>query len=237
MDWFKSYHGAPTDTKWLLVAKLGDTLPGIVSAVWWALLDHASQADERGNVTRFDHEAYAAFSGFDATSVARVLLVLRERGLIDATSNITSWSKRNRNDYSTDRVRRYRERGNRAKRDETLGNDENADEMRGDERRIENKEKAPAEPKRKPARRVPTGWEVKEEHRDLARRYAVDIVKEAAKFRDYTFAKGKADWDATFRNWLRKASEQQHRFARKGGTLSPQIYGEPSTPGPINFKR
>ena len=50
MDWFRSWHGAPTDAKWLLIARKSGTTPGQVSAVFWALLDYASQHADRGSV-------------------------------------------------------------------------------------------------------------------------------------------------------------------------------------------
>lgn len=35
------------------------------------------------------------------------------------------------------------------------------------------------------------------------------IRRELAVFRDYTFSSARSDWDATFRNWLRKAAERK----------------------------
>lgn len=54
-------------------------------------------------------------------------------------------------------------------------------------------------------KRVPPHWEPTDKHRFIARERGVDFDFELAQFRDYEFAKGKSDWDATFRNWLRKA--------------------------------
>lgn len=63
MDWFRSWHGAPTDNKWLLIAKRAGVTPMMVSAVFWALLDYASQQEERGSVAGFDAETYAMWAG------------------------------------------------------------------------------------------------------------------------------------------------------------------------------
>jgi hypothetical protein len=111
-DWFRSWHGAPTDNKWLVIAKRAKTKPGIVSAVWWALLDHASQSIERGRVSDFDIETYANYSGFDETVVEAVLKAIGDKGLI-LNGILISWEKRqpSREDLTaTDRKRKQRER-------------------------------------------------------------------------------------------------------------------------------
>lgn len=52
-------------------------------------------------------------------------------------------------------------------------------------------------------------WAPTDAHRQLAAEKAVDVEAEAEKMRDWSKAKGerRVDWDATFRNWLRKAGE------------------------------
>lgn len=109
-DWFRSWHGAPTDNKWLVIARKAGVAPGLVSAVVWALLDHASQAQERGFVGDFDIETYAAFSGFDEDHIARVLEALAGKGII-VDGALASWERRQpkREDDSTARVRALRE--------------------------------------------------------------------------------------------------------------------------------
>ncbi len=111
-SWFRSWHGAPTDNKWLVIARKAKVKPGIVSAVAWALFDHASQADERGDVSEFDTETYAVFSGFDEGEVQAVIAAMCEKGVIDADGRLTAWDKRQpkREDDSTERVREHRKR-------------------------------------------------------------------------------------------------------------------------------
>lgn len=121
MDWFRSWHGAPTDPKWLVIAKRSETQPGIVSAVVWALFDFASQNQEdRGSIDGFDVETYAAFSGFDETTIGRVISVLVDKNIIE-NGRLVSWEKRQpkREDNSTGRVQRHR---NSLKRNETQCN-------------------------------------------------------------------------------------------------------------------
>jgi hypothetical protein len=129
IDWFRSWHGAPTDPKWLLIArnamKRSEThetqiTPGMVSAVVWALFDHASQAEQRGNVDGFDVETYAMFSGFDEANIAAIIEALKEKNLI-ISGTLSAWEKRQpkREDNSTERVRTHR---NAVKRNVTQGN-------------------------------------------------------------------------------------------------------------------
>jgi hypothetical protein len=76
-----------------------------------------------------------------------------------------------------------------------------------------------AKPKRK--RILPDSWEPTPDHEAIAREQGVDLKAQAELFRDHYKANGesKADWDATFRNWLRRARE----FSR--GRTAPKIQG------------
>lgn len=109
-SWFRSWHGAPTDTKWIVVARRANVIPGIVSAVFWELEDYASQADERGSVAGFDVETYCAFSGFLESDVTAIINALHDKGVIGPDDRLTAWDKRQpkREDDSTDRVRNWR---------------------------------------------------------------------------------------------------------------------------------
>lgn len=118
IDWFRSWHGAPTDPKWLLIAKRSETQAGVVSAIVWALFDFASQnSADRGSVEAFDAETYAAFSGFEEGTIKRIIECLKEKKLIN-NGHLSAWEKRQpkREDNSTARVQEYR---NAMKRNET----------------------------------------------------------------------------------------------------------------------
>ena len=112
-SWFRSWHGAPTDTKWLTIARRAGVAPGIVSAVAWALLDYASQHFDRGCVDGFDVETYAAFSGFEEADIQAVIDAMTSKQMI-VSGRLASWEKRQpeREDNSAERVRRYRESRN-----------------------------------------------------------------------------------------------------------------------------
>jgi DnaD/phage-associated family protein len=109
-SWFRSWHGAPTDNKWLVIARRAGASPGVVSATFWALLDYASQADDRGSVAGFDIETYAEFSGFTPGTIDAVLCAMAEKNVI-VDGRLTAWDKRQpkREDDSYERVKRHRE--------------------------------------------------------------------------------------------------------------------------------
>lgn len=114
-DWFRSWHGAPTDNKWLLIAKRAGVKPIHVSGTWWALLDHASQHSERGRVDDFDVETFALFAGMEEQFVSRIVTTLCDKGLI-VDGRISNWGKRQpkREDESAG-ARKRRQRENEAK--------------------------------------------------------------------------------------------------------------------------
>src|SRR3546814_446276 len=86
MQWFRSHHGAPFDTKLALVAKRANVTRGHAASIWWAVLDRASQSSERGNVSGIDPEEIAAAFDYDEADVARVLDAMRHKSLLIARS-------------------------------------------------------------------------------------------------------------------------------------------------------
>lgn len=68
-------------------------------------------------------------------------------------------------------------------------------------------------PKRKTA--LPSDWQPNEAHANLSRSLGVDMRRQEEAFRDYEAANRRlmVDWDATFRNWLRKSAEYRSRGA------------------------
>jgi hypothetical protein len=109
-DWFRSWHGAPTDPKWLLIAKKAGVKPCHVAHTFWALMDHGSQNADRGFVGDFDIETFALFSGLEEEHVSRIVTQLREKKLI-VDERLASWGKRQpkREDESAnERQRKHR---------------------------------------------------------------------------------------------------------------------------------
>jgi hypothetical protein len=93
-------------------------------SVWVVILDHASQNESRGNIGSLGFEDIAALLGFDEGDVNSVLIEMRRKGMILPGGMIANWAKRQPErerdlpDYSSDRVRAFRDR----KRSETHGN-------------------------------------------------------------------------------------------------------------------
>lgn len=110
-DWFRSWHGAPTDPKWLGIARRAGVAPGIAVAVAWALMDRASQSDDRGSIAGYDAEGLAYFYGCEPDQVAAIVLAMTDKGMI-TDGRFSSWEKRQpkREDGAAERAREWRER-------------------------------------------------------------------------------------------------------------------------------
>lgn len=147
--WWRSWHGAPTDLKWPVIAAKSGVKVGIVSAIAWALLDHASQQKDRGSIEGFDIEAYAIYSGFTEEDIEKVIQAMIDKKMI-INGRFTKWEERQpkREDDSTERVQRYRENTkivtqcNAEKRNVTQGN---APEKRREDKDKEHGADAPSE--------------------------------------------------------------------------------------------
>ena len=238
MDWFRWHHGSVTDPKFQLVARRsGASLPDVLS-VWAYLLESASQSEDRGAFGAVDCEAVDCLFNFPNTETrtSDILLALEERKLI-SEGRISAWEKRQpkreRDDDSADRVRKFRERqkeqSNGNKDDVTPSNAKpnqetpRVDKSREEERKdsdspSDNSNVGGASPSAQPKKsnrgtRLPEDWKLPvdwgewamEEVPGLTR---ADVKKEAAKFRDHWHSKPgkdgvKLEWEATWRNWMR----------------------------------
>lgn len=92
-DWFRSWHGAPTDSKWIAIARRIGVAPAIVSAVAWALFDHASQASHRGTVSNFDFETYADVMEVPEETIRAIYAGMESKGII-TDGRLAKWDKR-----------------------------------------------------------------------------------------------------------------------------------------------
>lgn len=110
-DWFRSWHGAPTDPKWLGIARRAGVAPGIAVAVAWALMDRASQASDRGSINGYDAEGLAYFYGCEPEQVEAIVAAMADKGMI-TDGRFSSWEKRQpkREDGGAERAREWRER-------------------------------------------------------------------------------------------------------------------------------
>lgn len=222
-SWFRSWHGAPTDTKWLMIAQRANAKPVTVIATVWALMDHASQNwEDRGSVTGWCHESFAAFAGVTSDEVLNIFEALCSAGII-TDNRLKAWEKRQpkREDNSAERTKRYRER----QRNETQCD---APVTQGDTHREQRTDTDTERKKKKEARatRLPDDWEPNADTtiwvmtelgwNEKRGRAVVET------FRDYWHAEGgqrarKVDWDLTFKNWCRREGKQSSKPNSKTG--------------------
>jgi len=90
--WWRSWHDAPMDKKWPVIATRSGVKTGIVSAIAWALMDYASQQPERGTVEGFDTEVYAVYSGFDEVEITAVISAMNDKSIIK-DGKLVNWEK------------------------------------------------------------------------------------------------------------------------------------------------
>ena len=111
MHWLRWYHGSVTDPKFIIVARLAKTTPANVIATWACLLETASQASKRGDVTRCNAEVTAVTLGLLQGEIEAIFNAMRAKGLIE-NGHLTAWTSRQpkREDNSRERVRAHRER-------------------------------------------------------------------------------------------------------------------------------
>jgi hypothetical protein len=118
-DWFRSWNGAPNDPKWGAIAEAVGCKPIEVSGLVWALLDYASQQEDRGSIKGFPARVFAHSSGLNKDLVSAILAELSADDIgVIVDDRFKAWEKRQpkREDSSTERVRAHR------KRNETHGN-------------------------------------------------------------------------------------------------------------------
>lgn len=128
MEWLRWYHGAISDPKWPLIARKSKQNIGTVVSIWAAILEHASQDEERGSVDGFDPEAIDALYGYEDGTCKAIMDAMEDKSLI-VGGCIASWRKRQpkreREDNSTERVRRHREAKKAATETENINNNAN----------------------------------------------------------------------------------------------------------------
>ena len=93
MEWFRAYHGISSDAKWRLVARMSKQPVAVVLAVWVSLLDHASQADDRGSIAGVDCELLDVTLDLEDGVAKGVVTAMEAKGLV-AGGRITAWEKR-----------------------------------------------------------------------------------------------------------------------------------------------
>lgn len=109
MLWFRWYHGTVSDPKLAAIAKRTGVPKPFVLALWAAVLENASGAKTRGQLTVTDEEL-AVLVDCDTSVADTVLKEFRSRKLIKG-NKVTAFEVRNpKRDDSYDRVKKYREK-------------------------------------------------------------------------------------------------------------------------------
>lgn len=117
--WLKWFHGAVTDDKWPLIARKSGQPVAVVVAVWAALLECASQAEDRGSIEEFDAESMDAVLQIPDGACAAIVDVLstgKRPRIVDG--RINNWEKRQeepQDPTGRERKRRQRERDKEAR--------------------------------------------------------------------------------------------------------------------------
>ena len=93
MAWFRAYENISSDPKWPIVARRANVNVGTVISIWIALLDHASQNEERGSLDFFDCETIDALYGYEDGVCQRVVDAMNAKNLI-ADGRVANWEKR-----------------------------------------------------------------------------------------------------------------------------------------------
>jgi len=112
IDWFRWHHGSISDPKFTVIARKSKQPRSLVLAVWAALLETASQADDRGSLEGVEIDTIAACLDVEEDAVSAIYQAAVDKGLI-ADGRIASWDRRQvyrEDDDSKDRVRRFREK-------------------------------------------------------------------------------------------------------------------------------
>ena len=151
----------------------------------------------------------------------RLLAACADEGVGDVVDaggcgvRIVRWFDHQPRITDADRARRTRERNARPDGDRTAtgrrarqGRTTTALEVEGEveEEREEEKKKGATKPRRR-ACALPASWAPSPAHIDLAESRGLNADEQATIMRDWAASNGttKRDWDATFRNWLRRA--------------------------------
>lgn len=115
--WFRFHHGTVNDPKWRVVASRASKAMsrkvtiGHVLAVWTAMMENASQAQPRGQLSNWSHEDVGAALDIPDEEVAAIHAAMQGKTLDG--DKLTGWNRRqiNREDpTAAERQRRKRER-------------------------------------------------------------------------------------------------------------------------------
>lgn len=250
-DWLRLWHGTVTDTKFLWVARKSGARFGDVMAVWLALLEEASQADDRGDVSGFDAESFDCLLGADDGETLRILQAMAAKGLIGEDMRLSGWDRRQpeREDLGNPttgamsaaerkRLQRQREKERVTSQPVTQCHEESRPVTEGHDRVDESRgeEIPPTPPTAREARDgefpMDLSWEPSEHFPTLARQAGIPddhLTPEAlAEFRSYWMGQRKAN---TQHGWDHKLLTNLKAQKLRGGQAPPGRATARASPG------
>lgn len=100
IEWWRSWHGAPIDPKWGVIARIANAPRAVVVALAWAMLDAASKAPVRGNVSGADPEELAVALDVPPEQIIAIMAAMRAANpttgkprFIGADGHIAEWAR------------------------------------------------------------------------------------------------------------------------------------------------
>ena len=205
LQWFRLYHRIIDDEKIRLLA-FEDRWHFIALCCLKAdgLLDEADGPLKDRKI--------AVKMGVQARELDEVKRRLFEVGLTDENMHPLAWDDlQYKSDNSTDRVRKYREKTKRKQAKQSGNVSVTRQETEAD---TDTEKETPNGVSPKRGSRLPEDWMPDEIFGKTEGLTTEQIAREADKFRDYWRAlpgqRGvKADWQATWKNWVRKATDDR----------------------------
>ena len=208
-----------SQSEWLAV------LPPASRLAWIELLSHVKAHGYDGRVRAVAAAVFGRMVGIDAADVQALLDAAQADGALLLEGGewvITGWMEHQGDPTAKTRMRRYREkqdvtdvtRNNRSvtpTETETKTEEPPLVPPDGGNGAGEDKPAEPKEEKRAQKRKLPHDWQPNAKHIQDAAERNVDLQLALAEFYDWikSDAIRKADWDATFRNWLRHPRRQK----------------------------
>lgn len=220
IDWFRWHHGSVTDPKFQLVARKAGARLGDVITVWAFVLEKASADADRGTIGELDFETIDFLLGAEDGTTVRILDAMTARGLIEG-SRIAAWEKRQPKREREDDTAAERKRQQRAREAEESNvtpchTTSHQETPREEKSREEEKKEPRSKAESAPATRLPADWEPPAEFVEFCQTERPDLDPQAVgdRFRDHWLAQPgkdgrKADWFATWRNWVRRERVMQ----------------------------
>lgn len=226
IDWFRWHHGSVKDEKFKLVARrAGASVPDVI-AVWAFILEKASASDVRGQFSDLDCEAVDCLFDFPATETRTAdIIAAMEAGNLLTPNHVTRWDERQPKRErevapptamtGAERAAKHRATKLALQQEDDQVTPSNATSRQVTPREEKSREeeitpKAKSKAESAPASRLPADWMPSDDDIEFCKTERPDLLTSgvADRFRDYWIAqpgvKGrKADWVATWRNWVR----------------------------------